>query len=286
MLKKADILRELNRRELDRSRYWLTAGGALTLYGLREQTQDIDLGCEPSLADELEAAGVETTVKDDGLRKLHIPPYIDLFEDWGRGAVRLAEGIPTVSLADLLALKRQLGREKDRADITALERALGVGQPPMRRAERAVTDPARLRQIIDGCRVLRLGMSAGDVPYVVPMNFGYRCEAGQYTFYVHCAGEGRKLELLAKNPIVCVELDCGHALTEAETPCGYGYHYQSVIAQGVAQILDDPEEKKRGLERLMHHQTGETFAFTDQQAAAVTVCAVTVTQLSGKERMQ
>ena len=56
MLTKADILRSLAHPALDPARYWLTAGGAMVLYGLREATRDIDIGCEPSLAAELEAA--------------------------------------------------------------------------------------------------------------------------------------------------------------------------------------------------------------------------------------
>lgn len=125
MLTKADILRELDHPLLDKSRYWLTAGGALVLYGLREATQDIDLGCEPSLADQLEAAGCAAVRKPDGSRKLHLPPDIDVFEGWGRGTVRLVAGIPTVSPEDILQLKLQLNRPKDQPDIAKLRAFLG-----------------------------------------------------------------------------------------------------------------------------------------------------------------
>lgn len=125
MLTREDILRELDHPLLDKRRYWLTAGGALVLYGLREATRDIDLGCEPSLADQLEAAGCAVVRKADGGRMLHLPPDIDISEDWGRGTVRLIEGIPTVSPEDILRLKLELGRPKDRPDIAALRAFLG-----------------------------------------------------------------------------------------------------------------------------------------------------------------
>ena len=125
MLTKADILRQLDTPLLDKGRYWLTAGGALVLYGLRETTQDIDLGCASSLADELETAGCAAVRKPDGTRKLHLPPDIDLFEDWGRGTVRLVEGVPTVSPEDLLRLKLCLNRPKDQPDIEKLKALLG-----------------------------------------------------------------------------------------------------------------------------------------------------------------
>jgi len=126
VLNREALLRELSNPALDLRRCWLTAGGALVLYGLRRETADIDLGCEPSLADELERAGAETVRKPDGNRKLHLPPSIDLFENWGRGTVRLLDGIPTVSLEDLLALKLSLNRPKDQEDIAVLRSALGL----------------------------------------------------------------------------------------------------------------------------------------------------------------
>ncbi|MCI2056781.1 MAG: hypothetical protein LKJ86_06495 [Oscillibacter sp.] len=125
MLDRKSLLAELAAQPLDFSRCWLTAGGALVLWGLRQATHDIDLGCETSLADELEHAGFPEAQKPDGSRKFHLPPNTDVFENWGRGTVDVIDGIPVVSLADLLALKRQLNREKDQADIAALEKALG-----------------------------------------------------------------------------------------------------------------------------------------------------------------
>lgn len=117
---KADILARLDHPLLDPERYWLTAGGALVLYGLRETTRDIDLGCEPSLAEELEAAGFPVTLKEGGGRMIHLPGNIDVSENFGWGTVRLVEGIPTVSPEDVLALKLRLDRPKDQEDIARL----------------------------------------------------------------------------------------------------------------------------------------------------------------------
>ena len=36
---------------------WMITGSAMVLYGIREQTHDIDLGCTKQLADRLEAEG-------------------------------------------------------------------------------------------------------------------------------------------------------------------------------------------------------------------------------------
>lgn len=124
MLTKEDILRNLTASGLDLSRCWLTAGGALVFHGLRMATADIDMGCEPSLADELETAGCRLTRAEQGRRRFHLDGNIDLSEDWARGTVQMMDGVPVVSLKDVLELKRWLGRPKDQADIAAIEKAL------------------------------------------------------------------------------------------------------------------------------------------------------------------
>lgn len=121
MLNRTGILAELRALELDPGRYWLTAGAAMVLLGLREKTRDIDGGCASSLADELEAAGYPAGRSPEGLRRFFLPPDLDLSENFAWGTVCLIDGIPVVSPADILALKRRLNRPKDQEDIAALE---------------------------------------------------------------------------------------------------------------------------------------------------------------------
>ena len=154
----------------------------------------------------------------------------------------------------------------------------------MRRAERAVEDPLQICKILDRCRVLHLGMHTPEGPYVVPLNFGYAYENGAFSFVFHCAHEGRKLDCLALDPRVCVEVDGGHALIEGTSACVYGFHYQSVIGFGRAERVTDPAEKACCLSLLMRHQTGRDFSFTPAQAAGVTVCRVSVHTLTAKAR--
>ena len=124
MLTREDIRCNLLASGLDLSRCWLTAGGALVFHGLRETTADIDMGCDASLADALEAAGYTVTRGEEGCRRFRLAGNIDISENWAQGIVTMMDDIPVVSLLDVLALKRQLGREKDRADIAAIEKAL------------------------------------------------------------------------------------------------------------------------------------------------------------------
>ena len=52
---------------------------------------------------------------------------------------------------------------------------------PMRRQDRAVTDPEKIRAVIDACEVCRLGFQDGRGVYVVPVNFGHAVEDCGYT---------------------------------------------------------------------------------------------------------
>ena len=108
----------------------------------------------------------------------------------------------------------------------------------MRRSDRELRDPGQLLEIIDACKVFRLAMVAEGRPYLVPLNFGYAYEGGQFEFYFHSALQGRKLDLLRQNPQVCFELDCGHALVPADLPCGYSYRYASVIGEGTVELVE------------------------------------------------
>lgn len=124
MLTREDIRRSLLVSGLDLERCWLTAGGALVFHGLRMATADIDMGCDTDLADALESAGHAVTRGEEGRRRFHLAGGIDISENWAEGTVTVMDDIPVVSLADVLALKRQLGREKDQADIAAIEKLL------------------------------------------------------------------------------------------------------------------------------------------------------------------
>ena len=126
MLRREDILRRFAELPLDPERCWLTAGAALVLHGLRTETRDLDIGCTSSLADELERAGYPAERDSDGSRRFALAPDADLSENFGQGFTQRMDGVNVVSLYDILLLKRKLGREKDRADIDALERRLGL----------------------------------------------------------------------------------------------------------------------------------------------------------------
>ena len=154
----------------------------------------------------------------------------------------------------------------------------------MRRKDRAVTDEAAIRDILERAKVLHLALNAEGAPYVVPLHYGYRLEGGALTLYVHCAKEGRKLELLRRDPRVFVEIDADECLLPAAAACGWGAAYACVMCRARAAIVEDAAEKAEALALLMKTQTGREFAFDEKAAAAVTVVRLDAEELSAKAR--
>lgn len=155
----------------------------------------------------------------------------------------------------------------------------------MRRKDREITDINQICQILNKCKVCRIAMvDKQNKPYVVPVNFGYTFENNKLTLYIHGVDEGKKIDIISSNPYVCIEMDCNHQLTSAQTICSYGYNYSSIIANGYAEILTNIEEKKKGLEIFMFSQTEKQFLFTDEMALNVSVIKIVVDNYSCKQR--
>jgi len=157
----------------------------------------------------------------------------------------------------------------------------------MTRRERQVTDPAEINKILDTCQVLHLGLTDGDQPYVVPMNYGYEFVNEKLVVYLHGARRGYKLDLMRANPKVFFEMVCGVESFEGDVACRYGTAYESLMGWGLASIIEEPVEKIHALEVLMKTQTGKDFTghFNDKLAAVVSVIRIDVNGYTAKRRL-
>jgi hypothetical protein len=152
----------------------------------------------------------------------------------------------------------------------------------MRRKEKQVTDPAAIAAIIARAVVCRLGLCDQGQPYVVPLCFGY----SPGFFYLHSAAEGRKIAVLRQNPKVCIQLDADIELKTGDSACAWGMGFKSVIGFGTAEIVADPEEKRRGLDLIMTHYGGPLpAAYPPQALEAATVIRVRIDALTAKQSL-
>lgn len=153
----------------------------------------------------------------------------------------------------------------------------------MRRKDREVTAFAELVAIIEQCDVCRLALHDEPYPYILPLNFGMTVNGTQVTLYFHGATEGKKYDLITKNPNVCFEMDCGHQLVTKQETGSCTMAYESVIGQGRVEIVPE-EEKLDALTILMQHYHREDFAFNRNVIPHTTVFKLVVTTITGKRR--
>ena len=154
----------------------------------------------------------------------------------------------------------------------------------MTKRERQVTDEEQITAILDAGKVLHLGLSVNDEPYVVPMNYGYVREGEKLVVYLHSAVRGKKLDMIRENPNVFFEMNCDLIPFEGPVPCRYGLSYSSLMGQGHARIIDDPEEKQDAMTILMKTQSGKDFSFNEKLVSIVSVIRIDVTEYTAKHR--
>ena len=112
---------------------------------------------------------------------------------------------------------------------------------------------------------------------MVPLCFGYEKGA----LYFHSAIEGRKLEILKKNPRVCFEMDIDCEIVRSEDRCTM--KYRCVIGSGNASFIEALEDKRKALDLIMRHYNQETFPYPEPVLMnMLTVIKVEIVEMTGK----
>jgi nitroimidazol reductase NimA-like FMN-containing flavoprotein (pyridoxamine 5'-phosphate oxidase superfamily) len=150
----------------------------------------------------------------------------------------------------------------------------------MRRKDREITDSELITQVITNAQVCRLGLAQDNVPYVVPVSFGYDGQA----LYFHTAPEGRKLDYLRANSTVCFEFEHGVELVPSgQDPCEWSFHYQSVIGYGHAVELLDATDKIAGLKQIVAQYSNRDWECNETMLKGLRVWKIAIESMTGKQ---
>ena len=152
----------------------------------------------------------------------------------------------------------------------------------MRQTKREITDLIQIEAVIQKAEVCRLALWDDGYPYIVPLNFGY----ADRTLYFHCALEGKKIELIRENSRAGFELESvAQIVPHAQNACAWSAKYQSVIGRGTVAVLDRPEEKRRALDVIMAHYTGEkrSWEFPDEHLGKMLALRLDIETMTGKQ---
>ncbi len=155
----------------------------------------------------------------------------------------------------------------------------------MRRVDREIKDERLIEAFIAKEQVMRIAFYDNGEIYIVPINYGYTNESGKYSFYFHGAKAGRKYELCKNSPEIGFEIDGNYELLGADIACDFSAKFQSVIGTGKICIVEDKQEKIRGLNILMKQATGSPeWQYSEEMINAVAVYRVDVDKLSCKAK--
>ncbi len=93
---------------------------------------------------------------------------------------------------------------------------------------------AEIEALLHSQVVARIGCHADGLTYVVPITYAYDGQA-----IIGHSGEGRKLEMMRRNPAVCIEVDRMTNLANWESVIAWGHfeELQGAVAEAAMNVL-------------------------------------------------
>lgn len=144
------------------------------------------------------------------------------------------------------------------------------------------TDEDIITATIEACNVCYVGLADTDgTPYVLPMNFGYH----NGVVYLHSAQEGKSIDILERNPKVCITFNTDNELVfqHPRVACSYRMRSKSVIGWGKVRFEEDFEKKTEALNILMKQYSEDTFEYSEPAVKNVKIWIVELEEVSCKE---
>jgi nitroimidazol reductase NimA-like FMN-containing flavoprotein (pyridoxamine 5'-phosphate oxidase superfamily) len=150
----------------------------------------------------------------------------------------------------------------------------------MRKINQEITDKSIIEDILIQSRICRIAMIDNGLPYILPFNYGFE----KNVIYIHSSPAGKKIDLLAKNPRVCFEIEQKADVVKNEKACKWATTYRSVVGYGNIEIISDFIQKKRGLEIIMaHHGAPESIDFETKQIDSLVILKLKIDDITGKQ---
>ncbi len=152
----------------------------------------------------------------------------------------------------------------------------------IRRQDRLL-DQERADELLRTSEYGTLSMADNDgTPYGIPINFVWD---GAESVYLHCAPEGRKLRVLAKNPQVSFSIvGRVHLL-----PNKFTTEYESVILTGHAVLDLDADERMKALKLLLAKLSPDDMEvglrYAEKSFGRTAIIRLDITHYSGKSKV-
>jgi len=152
----------------------------------------------------------------------------------------------------------------------------------MRRVKQEIKDKSVIEKILLTSEICRLGFIDDDKPYILPFNYGYQNGA----IYIHCAKDGKKINLIKKNNLVCIEIEQIAKIERYKKACKWGTKYRSVIGYGKVEIITDYDQKCIGLDVIMNHNGADSsndLNYEKSEVDSMFILKVEIISMTGKQ---
>ena len=153
----------------------------------------------------------------------------------------------------------------------------------MRRSDKEIRSREEIDAIICGSHVCRIAMAMENVPYVVPVSFGYDGES----IYIHTAREGKKISYFENNNNICFEFERDVKLFgNPDNACKWTFSYESVIGFGKIYEAESLEQKEIGLNNIMAQYSGKEWVFGEDTLENIRVWKIEIASMTGKRSIK
>jgi nitroimidazol reductase NimA-like FMN-containing flavoprotein (pyridoxamine 5'-phosphate oxidase superfamily) len=153
----------------------------------------------------------------------------------------------------------------------------------MRRTDKEIRSREEIDGIIRGSDVCRIALAMDNMPYIVPVSFGYDGES----IYLHTAREGKKISYFKNNNNICFEFERNVKLfANPENACKWTFSYESVIGFGKILELESVEQKEIGINKIMSHYSGKEWVFGEDQLKNIRVWKIEIASMTGKRSIK
>ena len=150
----------------------------------------------------------------------------------------------------------------------------------MRRIEKQITDQKEIISILENNIICRIAFSEKNIPYIVPMNYGY----SENNIYLHSAKEGKKIGIIEHNNKICFEITDSIEIIQSENACNFGTKFRSVIGFGNIFPVSDFNKKQEALQIIMKQHTKKNhWNFPDKMIEKIIIFKIEIEKLTGKK---
>jgi nitroimidazol reductase NimA-like FMN-containing flavoprotein (pyridoxamine 5'-phosphate oxidase superfamily) len=117
----------------------------------------------------------------------------------------------------------------------------------VRLSKRLCQDENKIAAFLEQAQTAFLGLADGGIPYVVPLNFVWL----NGSFYFHAAEEGRKMDIMGRNPEACVTIGESYGTVPHPVPAKTDTAYMSVMAFGAIEPVPGLAEATAAMQAML-----------------------------------